>query len=118
VEEQYNVNCAALAAGRASLRATEAAAERRREVSDARDLLSRGLRDAGLEPFPSETNFVLARLDGDDTELAEGLASRGILIRPGTDFALPGYVRITVGPVPLMERVVSEVRDVYAGLRR
>jgi histidinol-phosphate aminotransferase len=118
VEEQYNVNCAALAAGRASLRATEAAAERRREVSDARDLLSRGLREAGLEPFPSETNFVLARLDGDDTELAEGLASRGILIRPGTDFALPGYVRITVGPVPLMERVVSEVRDVYAGLRR
>lgn len=118
VEEQYNVNCAALAAGRASLRATEAAAERRREVSDARDLLSRGLREAGLEPFPSETNFVLARLDGDDAELAEGLAARGILVRPGTDFALPGYVRITVGPVPLMERVVSEVRDVYAGLRR
>jgi histidinol-phosphate aminotransferase len=118
VEEQYNVNCAAIAAGRASLRAGAAADERRREVSAARDMLSRGLREAGLEPFASETNFVLARLDGDDGALAEGLAARGILIRPGTDFGLPGYVRITVGPMPLMERVVSKVRDVYAGLRR
>jgi histidinol-phosphate aminotransferase len=118
VEEQYNVNCAAIAAGRASLRAGAAADERRREVTAARDVLSRGLREAGLEPFASETNFVLARLDGDDGALAEGLAARGILIRPGTDFGLPGYVRITVGPVPLMERVVSKVRDVYAGLPR
>jgi histidinol-phosphate aminotransferase len=118
VEEQYNVNCAAIAAGRASLRAGAAADERRRGVTAARDVLSRGLREAGLEPFASETNFVLARLDGDDGALAEGLAARGILIRPGTDFGLPGYVRITVGPVPLMERVVSKVRDVYAGLPR
>jgi histidinol-phosphate aminotransferase len=118
VEEQYNVNCAAIAAGRASLRAGAAADERRREVSDAREVLSRGLREAGLEPLPSETNFVLAQLDGDDAALAEGLASRGILIRPGTDFGLPGYVRITVGPAPLMQRVADEVRDVYARSRR
>jgi histidinol-phosphate aminotransferase len=117
VEEQFNVNCAAIAGGRASLRAGAAAEERRREVSDARDVLSRGLQEAGLEPRPSETNFVLARLDGDDAALAEGLATRGILIRPGTDFGLPGHVRITVGPAPLMERVGSELREVYAGLR-
>jgi histidinol-phosphate aminotransferase len=111
VEEQVNVNCAALAAGRASLRATEAAEARRREVAEAREALSDGLREAGLVPLPSETNFVLVRLDGDEASLAEGLARRGILVRPGGDFGLPGYMRVTVGPLPLMERMVAEVCD-------
>ncbi len=117
VEEPFNVNSAALAAGRACLRANEAAEDRRREVAEGRDALFRGLRAAGLEPQPSEANFVMARIDVDDSALAEGLAARGILIRPGTDFGLPGYVRITVGPAPLMNRVTAEVRDVCVRLR-
>jgi histidinol-phosphate aminotransferase len=117
VDELYNVNGAALAAGRACLRAGEAATERRREVDAGRDALSRGLRRAGLEPLPSVTNFVMARVDVDDAALADGLARSGILIRPGTEFGLPGYVRITVGPAPLMERATAEVREVCAGLR-
>jgi histidinol-phosphate aminotransferase len=117
VEEPYNVNCVALAAGRACLRAGAAAEERRREVTDARERLSRGLEQAGLEPLPSEANFVLARLDVDDGELAEGLAQRGLLIRPGRDFGLPGYARITVGPAPLMDRLADAVADVCRDLR-
>jgi histidinol-phosphate aminotransferase len=117
VEEPFNVNCAGLAAGRACLRATDAADRRRGEVADAREALSRGLREAGVEPLPSVANFVLARVDVDDTALAEGLAARGILIRPGSDFGLPGSVRVTVGPIALMDRVSSEVRAVRETLR-
>jgi histidinol-phosphate aminotransferase len=117
VEEPYNVNCAALAAGRACLRAGAAADDRRRDVAEARETLSEGMRAAGLEPLPSETNFVLARVDVDEAALADGLAARGILIRPGSDVGLPGHVRITVGPVPLMNRVAADLREVCAGLR-
>jgi histidinol-phosphate aminotransferase len=117
VDELYNVNCAALAAGRACLRMTEATEERRREVDEGRETLVAGLRQAGLEPLPSVTNFVLVRVDVDDTALAEGLAARAILIRPGTDFNLPGHVRITVGPAPLMRRVTAEIGEVCAELR-
>jgi histidinol-phosphate aminotransferase len=117
VEEPYNVNCAALAAGRACLRARRAADARRREVAEGRAVLVRGLRDAELAPLPSDVNFVLCRVDVDDAALAEGLAPHGILIRPGTDFGLPGYVRITVGPASLMERVVAELGEVCAALR-
>jgi histidinol-phosphate aminotransferase len=117
VEEPYNVNSVALAAGRASLRATDVADERRREFDEGREALSRGLESAALAPLPSVTNFVMARVDVDDTALAEGLAARGILIRPGTDFGLPGYVRITVGTASLMERVTAEIRDVCGKLR-
>ncbi|MDQ3085267.1 MAG: histidinol-phosphate transaminase, partial [Actinomycetota bacterium] len=62
--------------------------------------------------------FVLARVDVDDLELADRLAGRGLLIRPGSDFGLPGYVRITVGPAALMDRVTAEVRDAHETLRR
>jgi len=117
LEEPYNVNCAALAAGYACLRATEAVDARRREVAAARSVLSERLRGAGLEPLPSATNFVLTRLDVDDVELADLLAERGLLIRPGSDYGLPGYARVTVGPIPLMERFSTELADVLASLR-
>jgi histidinol-phosphate aminotransferase len=117
VEEPFNVNCAALAAGRACLRARPEADERRNAVAEGRDALSRGLSESGLQPLPSVANFVLARVDVDDAALAERLARRGLLIRPGSDFGLPGYVRITVGPTPLMERVTAEVAEACAALR-
>jgi histidinol-phosphate aminotransferase len=118
VEEPYNVNCAALAAGRACLRAGDAADERRAEVAEAREVLSGGLRDAGAEPLPAAANFVLARVDVDDRLLAEQLAREGLLIRPGSDLGLPGYVRVTVGPLPLVHRVVAafaRARSALAG---
>ena len=117
VEEPFNVNCAGLAAGRACLRAGDAAEARRAEVAEARETLARGLREAGVEPLQSAANFVLARVDVDDAALADGLAARGLLIRPGSDFGLPGYVRITVGPSPLMRRVTGELGEVRAALR-
>ena len=116
VEEPYNVNCAALAAGRACLRAGDAAEERRREVAEARELLAAGLRDAGAEPLPAAANFVLARIGVDDRMLADELARQGLLVRPGSDVGLPGYVRITVGPVPLMRRVVAAFTDARSAL--
>jgi histidinol-phosphate aminotransferase len=117
LEEPFNVNCAALAAGCACLRATEAVDARRREVAAARDALSEGLRAAGLEPHPSVTNFVLARVDVDDVVLGDRMAERGLLIRAGTDYGLPGYARVTVGPAPLIERFNGELAEVCASLR-
>jgi histidinol-phosphate aminotransferase len=117
LEEPYNVNCAALVAGCACLRAPAAVDARRQEVAAARDALSDGLRAAGLEPLASVTNFVLTRLDVDDVALADLLAERGLLIRPGSDYGLPGYARITVGPLPLMERVCAELAEACSSLR-
>jgi histidinol-phosphate aminotransferase len=118
VEEPYNVNCAALAAGRACLGAGDVADSRRREVAHARELLASGLREAGAEPLPAAANFVLARVGVDDRLLAEALARQGLLIRPGSEVGLPGYVRITVGPAPLMRRFIAafgEARSALAG---
>ena len=110
VQEPFNVNRAALAAGTACLRRPDLIEERRRAVAAARDLLRRRLVDAGVEPLPSQSNFVLVHVGGDDRALARALAEEdGLLVRTGSEYGLEGYVRITVGPPALMERVAAAI---------
>jgi histidinol-phosphate aminotransferase len=109
VQEPFNVNRAALAAGCASLRHPEVLEERRRENESTRERLAELLRSAGAEPFPSHANFLLVRVGVDDVALGERLLTKGFLIRPGRDFGMPGYIRITVGPLQLMERLAAEL---------
>jgi histidinol-phosphate aminotransferase len=108
VQEPFNVNRAALAAGLASLR-PDVIEERRLETAAARELLARLLADGGMRPAPSEANFLLVEVDVDDVLLADALLRRGILVRAGSEFGLPRTVRITVAPAPVMERVAAEL---------
>jgi histidinol-phosphate aminotransferase len=117
VQEPFNVNRAALAAGLASLRRPDLVDERRRTNADGRGRLVELLGEAGFSPVPSEANFVLVDTGVDDVALAERLARGGILIRPGSEYGLSGYVRVTTGPVPLMERVAAELARARDGLR-
>lgn len=109
VQEPFNVNRAALAAGCASLRHPAVLEERRLENETTRDRLADLLRERGVEPFPSQANFLLVRVGIDDGALAEALLRRGLLVRPGRDFGMPGYIRVTIGPRPLMERLADEL---------
>ena len=111
VQEPFNVNRAALAAGRASLRRTELVEGRRLANAQGRERLAERLREAGATPYPSEANFLLVDVGVDDLALTEGLARRGFLVRAGSEFGLAGFVRITTGPLPIMERVAAEVAD-------
>jgi histidinol-phosphate aminotransferase len=111
IQEPFNVNRAGLAAGRACLRRPELVEARRVESAASRALLATRLEEAGMETLPSQANFVLARVGVDDVALADALVRLGLLIRPGSEFGLDGYVRITVGPPPLMERVARAVAD-------
>jgi histidinol-phosphate aminotransferase len=110
VQEPFNVNIAALAAGCAALAHPERVDARREETIACRELLVERLEAGGLVPLPSDSNFVLVDLEGgDDMAITDRIARRGLLVRPGTEFGLPGYARTTVAPAPLMERVAAEL---------
>ena len=111
VQVPFNVNHAALAAGCASLAQVHMLDERRELNRDARQLLADRLTTGGLQPLPSDANFLLAGLDANDITVTEALARRGLLVRPGSEFGLPGYVRITIGPAALMQRAADELLD-------
>lgn len=116
VQEPFNVNRLALAAGRACLADRGAVEARRREVVAAREAFSEALSSAGIWNLPSQANFVLARPGGDDAAWYEALVRRGYLVRPGSEFDLPGHLRITVGPTPLMEGLAEAMREVAGEL--
>jgi histidinol-phosphate aminotransferase len=109
VQEPFNVNRAALAAGRASLGRLDLVEERRRGNASVRERFAGLLTELGAEPVPSEANFVLVRVGVDDLELVEALLRRGLLVRPGSEFGLDEHVRITIGQPELMERAAEEL---------
>lgn len=117
VQVPFNVNHAALAAGCASLARAALTDERRALTHECRTLLGDRLVAGGLRPLPSDANFLLTSLDADDRDVAAGLASRGLLIRAGSEFGLSGYARITVGPAQLMERAADELLRECASVR-
>jgi histidinol-phosphate aminotransferase len=112
VQEPFNVNRLALAAGRALLSDREAVEARRLEVVAAREGFAKALAGIGVPSWPSQANFVLAEPGGDDLSWYEGLVRRGFLVRAGSEFGLAGHLRITVGPRELMDAVVSAMEDV------
>jgi histidinol-phosphate aminotransferase len=111
VQEPFNVNRAALAAGLASLGRAREVAERRNLAVVARERLARRLAVGGMTPVPSSANFVLVELGVDDLELADRLLRRGILVRPGSELGLPGWARITVGPEDVMDRAAEALLE-------
>jgi histidinol-phosphate aminotransferase len=107
VQEPFNVNRAALAAGLASLGRPDDVAARRAAAIAARDRLSAALAAGGMRPLPSAANFVLCELGVDDGALGERLLRRGVLVRTGAGMGLPGWARVTVGPGDVMDRAAA-----------
>lgn len=109
VQEPFNVNRAALCAGAASLRRTELLPGRRDQVRRARARLTAPLQNSPIRALDSDANFVLLNLGVDDLRVSDTLARDGILVRAGSEFGLPGYVRVTTGDEPLMQAVGEQL---------
>jgi histidinol-phosphate aminotransferase len=109
IQEPFNVNRAALAAGRAAVSQPAFVEHRRAEVAAARAVLAAELEGAGLRVYPSQSNFLLVELGADDRAVCDVLMRRGILIRGGHEFGLPGLARVTVAPETVMRRTAAEI---------
>jgi histidinol-phosphate aminotransferase len=117
VQEPFNVNRVALAAGIAGVADPGFVERRRDEVVAAREVLVAELAAAGIASHPSQSNFVLVELGVDDVAVCAELMRRGILVRGGTEFGLPGIVRVTVAPEPVMRRAAAEIASVLQDLQ-
>jgi histidinol-phosphate aminotransferase len=110
VQEPFNVNLAALSAGIASLARTELLPARRDQVRATRARLTEPLSGSGMRALESDANFVLLELDGrDDLTVADALARDGLLVRPGTEFGLPGFIRVTTAAEAVMDLVAEKL---------
>jgi histidinol-phosphate aminotransferase len=98
VRPVFNVNQPAQHAALASLHETEAVEIRVEHARKGRSFLERVLGDAGLDPVPSQANFVYADVPaGDGQGLADAMLREGVIVRELTGFGAPGAIRVTVG---------------------
>jgi len=104
----YNVNGLAVIAGQAALRDPEYTRRYSKQVLAARKYFEAELRKLKITYIPSSANFVLAKFGDRAVAVKNGLRDRGILVRDRS-YEAPGWVRVTVGTMPQMKRLVREL---------
>ena len=114
VRPPFSVNSLALAAVEASVNEPAWQQMTSARVREGRANLEAELATLGVEYFPSQANFVLAKIDA--TKLAGPLADVGISVRDGATLGIPGWTRITIGWAPTMATLVEVLRDVVPTL--
>jgi histidinol-phosphate aminotransferase len=107
----YNVNAIALACLPEALGDQECIQNYVAEVRESRSRLEHALEAAGVRFWPSQANFVLARV-GAAAAFVEGMQRRGILVRDrSSDHGCGGCVRITLGPRGHADRMLAAVQE-------
>ncbi|OGL64565.1 MAG: histidinol-phosphate transaminase [Candidatus Tectomicrobia bacterium RIFCSPLOWO2_12_FULL_69_37] len=113
VREPFNVNLLAQIAAEAALddeafrrRAVEAVREGRRKLYAA-------FRRMELDCLESQANFIFVRV-GDGDGVFEALMRQGVIVRPGSVFGCPEWVRVTMGLPEEDERLLLALRQALA----
>jgi len=112
VSSPYNVNVASLVCLPEALADQAYVQNYVSEIRASRSMLERALDANGIQFWPSQANFVLARV-GAAPAFVEQMRRRGILVRDrSTDPGCEGCVRITVGPRPHADRLLVALHEV------
>jgi histidinol-phosphate aminotransferase len=75
-----------------------------------------GFREMGLQPVPSETNFVFVPFGFEVGPLCEELLRHGVIIRPLGWMGIPNAIRVSVGTPEENTRCLEEMRAVLKGI--
>jgi histidinol-phosphate aminotransferase len=107
----FNVNALGQVAALAALEDEEHVARSRNHAAACRELFLRELRALGLQPIPSQTNFVAVHVD-DDAGVTAALMDHGFTVNPLASWGLSGYIRISFGADDENVRFFAALRDV------
>lgn len=109
VRAPFSVNTVALGAVHPALTETAWRDMSIAQVVRERRRLEHELTTLGVEHFPSEANFVTARIPHDT--VVDALAAHHLTVRPGEGLGLPGWVRISIGTPQTMALLRRVLRD-------
>lgn len=115
VSSPYNVNAVAIACLPEALADQAYIQQYVDGIRESRGRLERAFAASGIQFWPSEANFVLARVGLTRVESAafvERMRRRGILVRDrSSDHACEGCVRITLGPREHADRLLAALQE-------
>lgn len=108
----FNVNRLAEVAAVAALDDAEHARRTVELNASGIEMLTKELGRLGIETWPSDANFVLARTGAG---VYQALLEMGVIVRPMTGFGLSEYVRISIGLPEENERLVKALASLRDG---
>jgi histidinol-phosphate aminotransferase len=114
IKQPYNINVAATLAALASLDDKAWLAEKMQALVAERQRMNRELAQISyLEPFPSQSNFILCRVLGRDAgQLKRDLEQAGILVRYFNKPGLDNCIRISAGRPEETDRLLAALREI------
>jgi len=107
-------NGVGMAAAHASYHDDEFIAFSRQKVTQGREMVNATFRRNGIEPLPSQTNFVYADIGRNATDFANKMAARNVQIR-GVYEPYPHYSRVSMGKLEDLEVFDRVFTEVYNG---
>ncbi|MCL1926235.1 MAG: histidinol-phosphate transaminase [Syntrophorhabdaceae bacterium] len=112
VKDSYNLDRLSIAAGEAALSDILWMKQNTARILKTRETLSEALPSVGYTPFPSQTNFILARQTrgGSARPVFEALKRRKILVRYFDTPRLADCIRITVGTDEEIGRLLAAMK--------
>lgn len=112
VKDSYNCDALAIAAATAAIGDQDYAAHNWRQVRAERSRVSAELTALGFDVLPSQANFLLAGVPGNEARaLYQGLKKQGILIRFFDKPGLSDKIRITIGTRDENEALLAGMRS-------
>jgi histidinol-phosphate aminotransferase len=108
----FNVSRLAEAAALGALEDDEFRRRSQRVNAEGVDYLSRELRALGVEVWPTDANFLLARTGAG---IQARLLREGLIVRPLAGFGMPDHIRISVGLPEENEALIKALRRLLEG---
>ena len=97
VRQPFNVNSLAQLAAVAALVDDEHLQKSIRVNQQGMAQLTQGFESLGLAFVPSVGNFIALQIGENASAVYEGLLREGVIVRPVDNYAMPGYLRISIG---------------------
>ena len=108
--QPFNANGIAQAGALAGLADEEHQRKTRELTIEGRTWLQSEFTKMNLEFVPSFANFILLRV-GDGKAVFDALLSKGIIVRDMNSYALPEWIRVSVGTMPQNARFLAELKS-------
>lgn len=116
VKDSYNLDALTQAVGLAAMADQEHMRANARRIIASRAKLAGDLAERGFQVWPSQSNFLLARVPGGDGKgLYAALKARGVLVRYFHQEQMYDKLRITVGTDPQNDALLAAIDGRGAG---
>ena len=111
VRQPFNTNMLAQAAAIASLDDVDHVAKSVAMNNAGKTFLQEAFAEMGLDSLPTMGNFISVNVKQDGLALYEKLLQKGVIVRPVANYAMPEYLRITIGTQQQNERFIETLKQ-------